>query len=87
MSRTSDWSSFLTYVSASFLAFSDKVVQILDVHAEGIGALCQIVGVCIVILTYTWNKSCTLKRLKYYEEHFAEIFEKHGEIMETNNEN
>ena len=87
MNRVSDFSSLLTYVSATLLAFSDKIVQNLDEHAAGIGAMCQIVGVCIVILTYSWNKSCTLKRLKYYEEHFKEIIEKHGEIMESKNEN
>ena len=72
MHRLSDWSTFLSYLTATALTLSDNIVKMMDEHAAGIGALCQIIGVCVVLATYFWNKSCQLRRLKYYEEHFAE---------------
>jgi len=76
MNRTSDWSNFLSYLTAWTLALSDKIVHNLDEHAAGIGAFCQIVGAGVVVLTYLWNKSCHKRRLQYYEQNFKEIFER-----------
>jgi len=46
MHRVSDWSTFFSYLTATALTLSDNIVKMMDDHAAGIGALCQIVGVC-----------------------------------------
>jgi hypothetical protein len=78
MNRQTDWSSALSYISASLLAISNGFIDNLDQHAAAIGAACQVVGVSVVVLTYLWNRSCQLKRLKYYEEHFKELIDRDG---------
>lgn len=75
--RASDISTFLSYALGSALAISDKIINAFDQHAAGIGAICQVVGVCVVILTFLWNRSCQIRRLRYHEKHFKEIMENH----------
>ena len=79
MSRSEDWSSFLSYVLSVTLAFSDRFVQGLDAHAAGIGAVCQIIGAVVVVMAYLWNKKCQIKRNKYYEQHILNKLKKGDE--------
>lgn len=80
MSRMSDWSTFCSYLTATMLTLSGNIVKVMDAHAAGIGAMCQIIGVGVVLATYFWNKSCQLRRLKYYEEHFSEFLKNSTEV-------